>query len=471
MTSRTLSSTLAGAAGVVGLLCCVGSSVGHAAGAPRYRVFVTRADLQPPPVKLFKLTGRASTGYIFIAPKKKVKQAGPLILDNRGRVVWFYPVDAGRGVTDFRAQRYRGKPVLTWWRGSSADGSRHGRYSIYDNRYKLVAQVQPGHGLPGDMHEFSITRRNTALMTLSNTVYVKSRRVLEGAFQEIDIKTGRVLFEWHSIGRVKLVESYYRLPKDSSLIYDYFHMNSIEIDRDGNFLVSGRNTHTIYKIERRTGNIIWRLGGRRNDFALGAGVRFGWQHDARRQRNGTLTLFDNEAAPRLRKQSRGLVLRLDEQRLRATVVHSFVHDPPITAVDQGNMQRLSNGNYLVGWGHEPYFTEFGPHGGAVLDARFARHGADSYRAYRGRWIGRPTRPPAVAVQGNSIYVSWNGATEVAAWQLVAGADRKKLRPVLTVPKTGFEEALPLPAGAAWVAVRALDRLGHSLARSAVVGRD
>jgi arylsulfotransferase ASST len=469
MSRRDLTSSLPAATAVLGVICCIGASAIHAA-QPRYRVFVTRGDLRPPPVKLFKLTGRASPGYIFIAPKKKVRQAGPLILDNRGRVVWFYPVDA-RGVTDFRAQRYRGKPVLTWWRGRSADGKRLGRYSIYDNRYRLISHVQPGNGIAGDMHEFSITRRNTALITLSHAVLVKSRKVLEGGFQEIDIKTGRVLFEWHSIGRVRLVESYYRLPRDASQIYDYFHINSVDVDRDGNYLVSGRNTHTVYKINRRTGHIIWRLGGKRSDFQLGPLVRFGWQHDARHQPNGTLTLFDNEAAPRLRKQSRGLVLRLDERRMRASIVHAFVHDPPIVAVDQGNMQRLSNGNYLVGWGHEPYVTEFGPHGGAVLDARFARHGADSYRAYRSRWIGRPTRPPAVAVQGNTIYVSWNGATEVAAWQLLAGAERKKLRPVLTVPKTGFEEAIPLPAGAAWVAVRALDRLGRSLARSAVVGRD
>jgi hypothetical protein len=270
---------------------------------------------------------------------------------------------------------------------------------------------------------------------------------------------------------VLLVESYYRLPKTPSKVYDYFHINSIDVDHDGNLLVSARNTHTIYKINRRTGDIIWRLGGRRSDFKLGRGASFGWQHDARRLPNGTISLFDNAAAPKLRRQSRGLVLRLDERHKLATVARTFVHTPPIVAVDQGNMQMLPNGHYLVGWGHEPWFTEFGPQGVALLDARFARHGADSYRAYRFPWVGRPRRPPAVAVLRDKVYVSWNGATEVAAWQLLAGADKKKLRPVRTVPKTGFEEAIPLPRGAAWVAVRALDRLGHSLAKSSVVGRD
>jgi hypothetical protein len=451
---------------LLAVLCCAGS----AQARPQFRQFHSRPDLKPPRIKLFTRTQHAGPGYVFIAPKKKVAQAGPLILDNRGRVVWFLPVGE-RGVTDFRAQRYRGKQVLTWWRGKSVDGKRRGHYSIYDNHYKLVAHLRPGNGLAGDMHEFLITRRNTALMTLSNTVRVKSRKVLEGAMQEVDIRTGRVLFEWHSVGHVALVESYYRLPRDPNKTYDYFHINSIDIDHDGNLLVSARNTHAVYKIHRRTGDIIWRLGGKRSDFELGRGVRFGWQHDARRQADGTLTLFDNEAGPKLRKQSRGLVLRLDERSKRAEVEHTFVHDPPIVAVDQGNMQKLANGNYLIGWGHEPYVTEFGPRGKARLDFRFARRGADSYRAYRFRWIGRPTRPPAVAVERDTLYASWNGATEVVDWQLLGGADKKKLRPLVTVEKEGFETAIRIPNGVAWVAVRALDRKGRSMARSAVVGRD
>ena len=440
----------------------------HASYAP-YRHFVSRSDLKPPRIDMLTRTRYASGGYIFIAPKKKVEQGGPLILDNRGRVIWFLPVDR-RGVTDFRVQHYRGRPVLTWWRGKSADNKRLGRYSIYDNSYRLIKYVRPGNGLSGDMHEFKITPRNTALMTLSHRVRVKSRNVLEGAFQEVDIRTGRVLFEWHSVGHVRLTESYYRLPRNPDRTYDYFHINTIEIDRDGNYLVSARNTHTIYKIDRRNGNIIWRLGGKRSDFELGPGVAFGWQHDVRRQKDGTLTMFDNEAAPKLRKQSRGLVLRIDERRKTATVLHTFVHTPPLVSVDQGNMQKLPNGNFLVGWGHQPYVTEFGPHGRTLLDLRFGRSGVDSYRAYRFRWVGRPRSKPTVAVEGNTLYASWNGATEVRSWQLLGGPDKKRLRPLLAVPKTGFEAAIPLRADTPWVAVRALDRLGRSLARSAAVGR-
>jgi hypothetical protein len=134
------------------------------------------------------------------------------------------------------------------------------------------------------------------------------------------------------------------------------------------------------------------------------------------------------------------------------------------------MQKLESGHYLIGWGHQPYVTEFGPQGKALLDLRFARTGADSYRAYRFPWVGRPHSRPAIAVDGDSLYVSWNGATEVKAWQLLGGPEKKKLRPLLTVPKAGFETAIALPDEAAWVAVRALDGLGRSLARSGAVGR-
>jgi hypothetical protein len=452
------------------VLCALALAPSASAGAyAPYRHFVSRPDLKPPRVKLLVRTRHVSPGYIFIAPKKKAEQGGPLIIDNRGRVVWFMPVDR-RGVTDFRVQRYHRKPVLTWWRGRSADHKRLGRYSIYDTSYRLIKYVSPGHGLSGDMHEFKITSRNTALMTLSHVVHVKTRQVLEGAFQEVDIATGRVLFEWHSIGHVALTESYYHLPRNPDHTYDYFHINTVEVDRDGNFLISARNTHTIYKINRRTGAVMWRLGGKRSDFELGRGVAFGWQHDIRRQPDGTLTMFDNEAAPKLRKQSRGLVLRIDERKRTAVVVHSFVHTPPLVAVDQGNMQKLANGHFLVGWGHQPYVTEFGPHGKPLLDLRFARKGVDSYRAYRFGWIGRPHDKPAVAVEGDSLYVSWNGATEVRSWQLLGGPDKKKLRPLLEVPKTGFEDAIALPEDVPWVAVRALDRLGRSMARSAAIGR-
>ena len=442
----------------------------HAASRPVHQRFHSRPDLKPPPVRILKRTRLASPGYVFIAPKKEVEQTGPLMLDNRGQVVWFLPQNT-RGVTDFRVQRYRGRPVLTWWNSLADDGGAKRHYSIYDTSYRLVKRVEAGRGREGDMHEFLITSRNTALMLIYREIRIKGRKVLDGGLQEVDIRTGRVLFEWYGIDHVRLVESYYRLPKDPGQRFDYFHINSIDVDHDGHLLLSARNTHTIYKIHRRTGKILWRLGGKRSSFELGRNVRFGWQHDARRQADGTLTIFDNAAAPKLRKQSRGIVLRLDLKRMRATLVRQFVHNPPIVAVDQANMQKLPKGHYLIGWGHEPWFTEFGPRGKIVFDGRWGRGRMDSYRAYRFRWVGRPTVPPDVVVDDGTVYVSWNGATEVRKWQLLAGPEKNKVRPVRTVSKTRFETAIRVPGGAEWVAVRALDRRNRSMARSETVRAD
>jgi len=447
------------------------SSVSNAAGptAPT-RHYHSEPSLKPPLVQILKRTRHTTPGYIFIAPKKDVVQAGPLIIDNDGRVVWFRPLDT-HGVTDFRVQHYLGRPVLTWCHGRPDKGGGDSGYTIYDSSYRVVTHVQPGNGMLGDIHEFKITPRNTALMTTSRQIRVKGRRVLEGGLQEVDIRTGRVLFDWRSIDHVRLVESYYDLPKDPGRIFDYFHVNSIEIDHDGNLLVSARNTHTIYKISRSTGKILWRLGGKGSDFTMGRGASFAWQHDARRRPDGDLTLFDNSAGPQVRKQSRGLVLHLDMKRMHATVVRTFVHRPPIVAVDQGNLQRLANGHYFVGWGHQSRFTEFGPRGTILFDGRFGRGRVDSYRAYRFRWSARPRYRPLVAVSGRWAYVSWNGATDVVRWELVAGPRKSQLRPVRIVAKKGFETRVPLRSAAGWIAVRALDRRGRALGRTATVSLD
>jgi hypothetical protein len=427
--------------------------------APPYQHFRSRPDLKPPPVRILTPAHGTAPGYIFIAPKNHVVQAGPMILDNRGHVVWFRPLNTG-GVTDFRVQAYGGQPVLTWWRGRPFHAKGDGSYTIVDDSYRTLARVRPGNGLVGDIHEFKLTPRGSALMTIFHRVRSGNRPIFEGVVQEVDVATGRVLFEWHSLGNVALDESYEPPPKKRSLPYDYFHINSIDVDSDGNLLVSARNTHAVYKLDRRTGRILWRLGGKRSDLAMGPGTRFAWQHDARRRPDGTITLFDNEAAPRAGPQSRGLVLRLDMKRMRATLVRQVVHHPRLVAAVEGNMQLLPDGHWFVGWGARPYFTEYAADGRRVLfDARFGSR-AQSYRAYRFAWTGHPGGRPALAVADGKAYVSWNGATEVASWQLVADG-----RPAGSIAKTGFETALPLPADAATVAAQALDGDGAVLATS------
>jgi hypothetical protein len=201
---------------------------------------------------------------------------------------------------------------------------------------------------------------------------------------------------------------------------------------------------------------------------MGPGTRFGWQHDARLHPDGTLTLFDNEAAPPLAKQSRALVLRLDMKRMTASFVRSYTHPSPLLASSQGDAQVLTDGHVVVGWGAQPYLTEFTRSGSVVFDAHFNK-GADSYRVFRFPWVGRPTDRPALAVRRDddqlTVFASWNGATEVRRWRVLAGQDQSQLRPAVTVARSGFETAIAVKTEARYVAVQALDAKGRVLGTS------
>jgi hypothetical protein len=455
------------------------------AAPPPARTYHSRPDLKPPLVRILTRAHGTAPGYLFIAPKMVVAQAGPMIMDNRGEVVWFKPLNT-RGVTDFRVQHYRGKPVLTWWRGRVSNvGVGDGWYVIYDTSYRPVAEVRAGNGLVGDVHEFLITKSDTAVFTVYHRLPVdlssvggpKEGKIWDGIVQEVDIASGRVLFEWHSYPQVGIKESYAPPPKAKAGAkappYDYFHLNSIAVEPNGNFLVSARNTHALYEIDRKTKKVLWRLGGKQSDFKQGAGTNFAWQHDARRQADGTITIFDNGAAPPVEKFSRVLVLRVDEAAKKATLVRSYHHPKKILAPFEGNAQFLPDGNVVVGWGAQPYLSEFSRSGAVLFDAYFGHHkppgkDADTYRAYRFAWHGHPAGRPVVVVAGDAAYASWNGATEVVRWQVLAGPSADSLKPVQTLAKNGFETPIRLTQSAAFYAVKALGRNGKTLGTSTAV---
>ena len=461
------------------------STTAKVAAPPPSRTYHSRPDLKPPLVQIRTAAHTTAPGYIFIAPKMVVAQAGPMIMDNRGEVVWFKPLNT-RGVTDFRVQQYRGKPVLTWWRGKVSNvGVGDGWYVIYDTSYRPIAEVRAGNGLVGDVHEFLITKSNTALFTVYHRLPVdlssvggpKEGKIWDGIVQEVDIETGRVLFEWHSYPQVAIGESYAPPPKAKAGAkappFDYFHINSIEVEPNGNFLVSARNTHAVYEIDRKTKKVLWRLGGKKSSFKLGAGVRFAWQHDARRRADGTITIFDNGAAPPVEKFSRVLVVRADTGTEKATLVRSYHHPRRLLAPFEGNAQFLPNGNIVVGWGAWPYVSELSRSGAVLFDAYFGDgkppgKDADSYRAYRFPWRGRPTDRPVVVVAGAAAYASWNGATDVERWQVLAGPAAGQLKPVQSIAKNGFETPIRLAKSAAFYAVKAIGLDGKVLGTSQAV---
>lgn len=448
--------------------------------APTYR---SRPDLRPPEVDIFERSpGRTAPGLIFQAPKKVFGapeqpgvQTGPMILGGDGEPVWFAELDGGN-VADFRAQELDGEPVLTWWQGRTLLGTGEGELAILDASYRPVARVRAGNGYRFDFHEALITDRGTLLGLVYNPVDrdltsvggPRDGRAIDSIVQEVDMETGRVLFEWHSLGNVALGESYGEVPRDRDKAFDYFHVNAIDVDDDGNLLVSGRDTWSVLKIDRRTGRTMWRLGGKRSDFAMAGESQFAWQHDARRAPEGRIRIFDNAAAPPVRERSRVLDLELDEEAMTARVARSIEHPDDLLSGTQGNAQRLPDGNVFVGWGSQGYFSEFAPDGRMLFDGRVAR-GFDSYRVYRMPWVGRPTDAPAVATQANglstTVWASWNGATEVARWEVLAGSTPGSLRPVAEVARDGFETEIEVPDRVDRVAVRALDAAGEELGTS------
>ncbi|MDA3649157.1 arylsulfotransferase family protein [Saccharopolyspora indica] len=453
------------------LALLVASTASGVAAPPEPHRFITRPDLSPPVVRIDTPANGTEPGSIFLAPHGTAAQSGPMIVDDAGQPVWFQPVGDGAGLftMDFKAQTYRGQPVLTWWQGAPRPGYGEGEYVLLDRSYQQIATVRAGNDLRADLHEMIITPRDTALLIAYRTVQL-DRPVVEGVVQEIDIATGEVLFDWRSLDHVALDESTVPLPEDPAAPYDYIHLNSVTEDANGNLLISARHTDAIYQLDRATGGVQWRLGGKRSDFALDPDAVFGRQHDARWHPDGTMSLFDN-AASVPGPASRALVLAVDQTARTARVVREFTHPGGATSVSQGGHQVLAGGNSFVGWGSQPEFTEFDETGAVALHGSFGDN-MPSYRAFRLPWTGTPTELPAAAMNADdgtpTVYASWNGATEARTWRVLAGPAPDQLAPVADVPKTGFETAADLPAAEDYAAVEALDANGQVLARSEVV---
>ncbi len=448
--------------------------------APRggVRSFRSRPDLRPPTVEVYTPARGVADGYVFVAAKngpgeEHPSQDGPMILGNDGNPVWLRPVlDEEEDAMDFKAQRYRGEPVLTWWQGVHG-GWGQGEFFVLDESYREVARIRAGNGYAADHHEFIITDRGTALIgiygeeqrDLSDLGGPAELAVMEGVVQEIDIETGEVVFEWHSLDHVGFDESYYEISPEMEGPFDYFHINSIAVDDDGNLLVSARRTATVYKIDRETGDVIWRLGGKQSDFEMGEGARFFFQHDARRQAGGAVTIFDNRSED-MDEPSRAIVLDLDEEAMEATLSREYVHPDEMFAIYQANIQTLPNTNVFIGWGSAPYISEFSRDGRLLFDARFPPE-AESYRAFRSPWVGRPKEDPAIAVEPGdgdevTVYASYNGATEVAEWEMLAGPSPDRMEPIGSIPRDGFETVATARTAEPYVGARAKDRSGKVL---------
>lgn len=447
--------------------------------------FLSRPDLRPPTVTVTRSVGASAPGDVFLAPYAGPGQYGPMILDGAGGLVWFKAIPSGSRAADLRVQEYEGRPVLTWWQDPLvADGHRGAGVVIADSSYHDIAIVRAGNGYEPDLHAFEVTSQGAALFTVYDAIRCNlsahggpaDGAVADTLFQEIDLRTGLVRSEWHALDHVALTDSYMPMGRGGTPVspWDYFHINAVS-EHGGDLLVDSRNTWAAYDVDARTGRIAWRLGGKHSSFAMGPGVGPAWQHDAREEPDGTISFFDNGGTPKVRSQSRVTVLALDAKTKTATLVSSFVHSAPaLLAASQGDFQPLAGGDWFVGWGQEPFFSEFSPTGRLLFDAHLPAL-YQSYTAFKFPWSGAPAGRPSLAVRagshgGSVVYASWNGATLVAQWRLLAGSSPHALSPIAAAPRNGFETVISLATAPRYLAVQALGADGQALGASPPVAQ-
>jgi hypothetical protein len=446
--------------------------------------FHSEPKLEPAAVEVTASSPQSAAGDIFTAPYSGPGPPGPMIFDQAGNLVWFHPLASElEAATNLQVQQLGGQPVLTWWQGYiPKQGFGEGEEIIDNSSYRQIGRVHAGNGYKADLHDFKITPQGTALLTVFNPIDCNlsvvggpsGGAVTDSVFEEIDLRTALVRREWHSVDHVPLGDSYSLATHASKeWPFDYFHINSIDQHADGTTLISARNTWSLYELNTGSGQIENTLGGKHSGVKLGAGTHTAYQHDATMLGNGEISVFDNGAVPKVHPQSRGLVLALNPQSDSASVVASYEHsNPSLSSGSQGNIEQLANENVFLGWGSEPYFSEYSSSGQLLFDAHL--HGSyESYRSYRFPWTGAPTSAPslaAAAAAGGRVtaYASWNGDTRTATWRLLAGSSASTLAPVASAGRSGFETAVTSPGAAPFIAVQALDATGAVLATSRTI---
>jgi hypothetical protein len=446
--------------------------------------FHSLPSLHPPSIAIDASAAGQEGGDVFVAPYAGPSPPGPMIFNSAGQLVWFDQLSGALEATNLRLQTWEGKQVLTWWQGYiPPQGFGQGEEIVANNSYEHVLRVAGGNGLTADLHDFRIDAANdTALLTVFDPIRCDiasvggpaDGAVTDSLFQEIDLRTHLVRREWHPVDHVPLWHSVE--PANGVTVqwpYDFFHLNSVQLRAGGSFLISSRDTSAMYILDGHSGQVVEQIGGPHGDTRLGPGAETAFQHDAEEQPGGLITVFDNGGSPFSHPQSRALVLSLNTRTRSETLVRQYIHSHPLTAGSQGGVQALSNGNMLIGWGPEPYVSEYTPTGQLVWDALLAGS-TNSYRAYRYPWTGTPTGSPAVAAGPGSaagttdVYASWNGATTIATWRVLGGSAPTALAPVGEAPFAGFETAIAIPGQPPYVAVQALSATGAVLGGSAAV---
>ena len=450
-----------------------GKPIGHYVTNADTYSYVSAPNLHPPVIKGGSTTGAAAQlpGDILIANFYDVTnppivgQSGPLVLSSDLQPLWFKPVPTDVVASNLNEQTYDGKPVLTWWQGDvTATGQiESGEDIVVNQHYQTVAKLRGKDGWVLTLHEMQIvgddawvTANKNVRADLAKYGGVNGGAMIDSAVQEYNLKTGKLIYTWDVAKHVSPSDSY-QVPPSNSFPWDAYHVNSIDVLSDGDFLVSLRNTWAMYLVNGHTGRIIWTLGGKKSDFALPAGDQFEWQHDAQLIGPDTVSVFDDHCCDissagfylPATGSSRGMVIKLNPTAHAAKVEQTYSHGLTFESEYMGNVQQLSNGDVWVGWGEVPYMSEFSKSGQLIYDAVMPTPDM-TYRSYVKPWTGLPLYPPSATARirkgKTTVYVSWNGATDVSSWRVLElGSSPGTKQVVASQGKTGFETDIPLPS--------------------------
>lgn len=359
-----------------------------AAGGLVCRPAVSAAATSAPQMTVTRLEPGIFPGNIFFTFGSP-NGGGVEIADASGVPVW--STSGPNSYLDFQAQTYQGRPVLTWWQGQggpAGGGTGTGTDVLTGLDHTPVATIGASGAFQPDLHELRLTRANTALITsylavpydLSSVGGPADGQVLNSYCEEVDIASGQVLHRWSALDHVPLTDSYLPAPTTADQPYDFFHINSISITPDDHLLISSRHTCALYKIDRTTGQVVWRLGGKSSSFAVAPDAVFAFQHHASYETPDTIRLFDDGSdGPSTWHPSRVAWIRVDTGTMTATLADSMSIPGNAQSVAMGSAQRLPNGNVFVSWGANPRLSEFSPSGDLLFDATLA---GPSYRAFK-----------------------------------------------------------------------------------------
>jgi hypothetical protein len=443
-----------------------------------YQTFATLPGVQAPILTVSVPDRDPAAGDIFTETSSGPGRYGPVIYTPQGQLVWFDQLSGGLNAEDLNVQEYDGQRDLTFWEGNVLSlGYGQGNDIVMNSAYRTVATVQAGNGLRADLHEFQIEPDGVAYITAVNAVRCNLASaggsadgvILDSTLEAIDMKTGLVRWQWHSLDHVPADQSETSPSPNSP--WDWFHLNSIDLEPGGDVFISARNTWAGYQLQAGTGVIAWRLGGLKSSFSMGPGTKTFWQHDGRILPDGDVTFFDDGSSPPEEFQSRAVRIALNFSTHAATLVSAIDHPaPPILSASQGNMQTLADGNTVVDYGGIPQISEYSPTGALLFDAHLA-YDLTSYRGYRYAWRAIPASPPVVDAHLDHtsletvLHMSWNGATGLASWRVLAGSGSDTLTPQTAVPSSGFETSTILPKNYAYIEVQALNATGQVLGTS------